>query len=122
MPFQARNLKSLFKTIMKGEVNFDEQYWCNVSSEAKDFVLLLLQVEPDNRLNASDALNHPWFSKVEGTNLASHNLGESKRLLGGFNARMKLKSAMYAVIAVQNMGFTDISEVVEEEVGATAEE
>merc|ERR1711983_590288 len=115
MPFQARNLKSLFKTIIKGDVHFDDQYWHHVSREAKALVLLLLQVEPDNRLTAKDALRHPWFSQLDACKLASNELQESKRMLGSFNARMKLKSAMFAVMAVTNLGFTDISQVVEDE-------
>lgn len=38
------------------------QYWCNVSDEAKEFVAILLTVDPNQRPSAELALLHPWIS------------------------------------------------------------
>ena len=38
----------------------DEQ-WRGVSGPAKDFVLQLLQLEPQKRLKVEQALQHPWL-------------------------------------------------------------
>jgi len=36
--------------------------WANVSWQAKDLIDKLLVVNPDRRLSATEALNHPWFT------------------------------------------------------------
>src|SRR5687768_3504020 len=38
------------------------QYWNQVSDEAKDLILKMLTVDPNARITAKEALNHPWVS------------------------------------------------------------
>ncbi|KYO01291.1 putative calcium/calmodulin-dependent protein kinase [Plasmodium gaboni] len=42
------------------KVTFHERYWFNISSEAKDFIQCLLQINPEKRLNVIEAIEHPW--------------------------------------------------------------
>ncbi|CZT62669.1 calcium/calmodulin-dependent protein kinase [Plasmodium falciparum NF54] len=42
------------------KVTFHERYWFNISSEAKDFIQSLLQINPEKRLNVIEAIEHPW--------------------------------------------------------------
>jgi len=41
----------------------DSPVWDNISSDAKDFVLKMLERNPAQRLSAYEALNHPWIRK-----------------------------------------------------------
>lgn len=45
------------------EVSFHERYWSNISAEAKHFIHLLLQLNPEKRLSALEAIGHPWISE-----------------------------------------------------------
>jgi calcium-dependent protein kinase len=53
--------------VLAGKFHIDEPEWQEVSSEAKDLVSKLLLYNPDDRISAVDALNHPWLSKFATT-------------------------------------------------------
>lgn len=46
----------------RGEVQFPPKYWDKISGEAKDLVIKMLNKDPRQRINAKEALNHPWFT------------------------------------------------------------
>ncbi|KAI1476662.1 hypothetical protein K445DRAFT_13004 [Daldinia sp. EC12] len=70
-PFRSENLQDLIDECSNGKVVFHERYWRDVSDDAKDFILHLLQPNPDNRWTSKQALKHPWLS---GENATDHNL------------------------------------------------
>ena len=41
----------------------NERFWKNISSEALDLVKKMLAENPEDRISAQDAYNHPWFFK-----------------------------------------------------------
>ena len=55
----------MFKKIKAGKYEFHEEYWSTVSSEAKDFISKLLQVDPAQRYTAVQALSHPWVNSFD---------------------------------------------------------
>jgi len=55
------NMGKLFEQIMCGEFDYPEEYWEDISDEAKDFIDNLLMVETDLRFTADQALEHPWL-------------------------------------------------------------
>jgi serine/threonine protein kinase len=59
-PFHDDNQKALFKKIKNAEYEFHEEYWSEVSDEAKDLIRHLLKINPVERYTAEEALNHPW--------------------------------------------------------------
>lgn len=61
-PFYHKCPTVLKAKIMRGEYDF-EHFPANVSQEAKDLIRRLLVVDPSHRLNASQALNHPWLKE-----------------------------------------------------------
>ncbi len=48
-PFRSENLQDLIEECSSGQVVFHERYWKDVSEDAKDFILHLLQPNPDKR-------------------------------------------------------------------------
>eukprot|EP01122_Echinamoeba_exundans_P012658 TRINITY_DN534_c0_g1_i1.p1 TRINITY_DN534_c0_g1~~TRINITY_DN534_c0_g1_i1.p1 ORF type:complete len:357 (+),score=63.91 TRINITY_DN534_c0_g1_i1:991-2061(+) len=52
----------LLNEIRTGKVSFPAQFWQHISLEAKDFIMSLLQVDPETRLSAAQALKHPWLT------------------------------------------------------------
>jgi len=60
-PFQHDDEKKSFRHITSANYRFHSSRWGSVSDEAKDLVTSLLQPNPECRLSAAEALNHPWF-------------------------------------------------------------
>jgi calcium/calmodulin-dependent protein kinase I len=48
-PFRSENLQDLIDECSNAQVIFHERYWKDVSQDAKDFILKLLQPRPDDR-------------------------------------------------------------------------
>lgn len=61
-PFRSENLQELIEECRNGRIVFHGRYWKDVSSEAKDFILALLQPDPENRLTSEEALQDVWLS------------------------------------------------------------
>jgi serine/threonine protein kinase len=97
LPFLAANLKGLFQKIVAGKVEFSDKYWGNVSRDAKVFIKQLLVVDPDKRLSAKEALQSKWIRHVEKRSIMMNDLSASQRELKLFNAKMKLRAAMFAI-------------------------
>ncbi|XDG07020.1 hypothetical protein ABKA04_006635 [Annulohypoxylon sp. FPYF3050] len=70
-PFRSENLQDLIDECSNGKVVFHERYWRDVSDDAKDFIMHLLQPDPDDRWTSQQALKHSWLS---GENATDHNL------------------------------------------------
>ncbi|KAK0734115.1 kinase-like domain-containing protein [Lasiosphaeria miniovina] len=70
-PFRSENLQDLIDECSVAQVVFHERYWKDVSADAKDFIMKLLQPRPEDRWTSGRALSHPWLS---GENATDHNL------------------------------------------------
>ena len=55
-------MKELVEQITRGEYEFHEKYWGDISTDAKDMVRGLLTVNPDKRLTATECLEMPWIT------------------------------------------------------------
>jgi serine/threonine protein kinase len=101
MPFVGRTQQELFHAIMEGKYSFPDEYWHNVSPAAKELISNLLQVDPDLRWTARQALQCTWIQQLSAVELAKHDLRKSARELKFFNARLKFKAAIIGVALVQ---------------------
>lgn len=61
LPFDGNDASSIIPKISSGTYSLESSVWREVTPECKDLVKRLLTVNPDQRLDAFDALNHPWF-------------------------------------------------------------
>ncbi|CAM9642609.1 unnamed protein product [Phaeothamnion confervicola] len=98
---QATQAK-LYQKIKKGKVVFHEQYWGQVSDDAKDLIRKMLTLAPPDRITAADALRHPWLAGDDAT-LQQYDLGGNLEQLKLFNARRKFKSAIQSVMMAQRL-------------------
>eukprot|EP00541_Cyclophora_tenuis_P000449 CAMPEP_0116565106 /NCGR_PEP_ID=MMETSP0397-20121206/13717_1 /TAXON_ID=216820 /ORGANISM="Cyclophora tenuis, Strain ECT3854" /LENGTH=527 /DNA_ID=CAMNT_0004091849 /DNA_START=301 /DNA_END=1884 /DNA_ORIENTATION=- len=96
LPFMGRSQKELFRKIVVGKYEMDEDCWSGVSEEARDLVSKMLVTDPDRRISAADSLRHRWLQQ-DNKRLSLINLAGTSQRLKTFNARMKLRSAMIAV-------------------------
>jgi calcium/calmodulin-dependent protein kinase I len=60
-PFNADTDVKLYRKIQLCDYEFHPDVWDSISSDAKKFVMGLLQPVPELRLKPLDALNHPWI-------------------------------------------------------------
>ncbi|CAI4053071.1 serine/threonine/tyrosine protein kinase RAD53 SKDI_16G1230 [Saccharomyces kudriavzevii IFO 1802] len=61
LPFSGSTQDQLYKQIGRGSYHEGPLKDFRISEEARDFIDLLLQVDPNNRLTAAKALDHPWI-------------------------------------------------------------
>ena len=61
-PFSEEKRDKLIHQIKSGKFVFHQQYWTEVSEEAKDFIVKLLVVNPEKRMTAAECFDHPWVS------------------------------------------------------------
>jgi len=64
-PFYEENNSKLLEKIKAGDIEFPSPEWDQVSDSAKDLILNLLKVNPNERYDASKIMEHPWV-KGEG--------------------------------------------------------
>lgn len=102
LPFVGRSQKELFRNIVMGKYEFEEDSWAHVSEEAKHLVKQLLVTDPSKRLSSREALNSSWM-RQRGSMLAMNKLQYTSTRLAGFNARQKLRASMLAVSSVRRM-------------------
>eukprot|EP00578_Thalassiosira_sp_NH16_P021397 CAMPEP_0181101490 /NCGR_PEP_ID=MMETSP1071-20121207/13782_1 /TAXON_ID=35127 /ORGANISM="Thalassiosira sp., Strain NH16" /LENGTH=548 /DNA_ID=CAMNT_0023184345 /DNA_START=50 /DNA_END=1696 /DNA_ORIENTATION=+ len=64
-PFRGKSRAEVIQNIKRGRYNFNAHGWYNISKEAKQFVASLLVHDPQKRLSAEEAVNHPWLKKTQ---------------------------------------------------------
>jgi serine/threonine protein kinase len=61
-PFYHESTGALYKMIKRGQYDFPKQYWGQITDSAKDLIRKFLTVNPRKRINATEALKHPWIA------------------------------------------------------------
>ena len=80
----------MFRAIRAGDYVFYDDYWSDISINAKKLVLSMLHVDPSARLTAKEALNTEWILTKD-EDLRRFSLDKSLAEIISFNARRKLK-------------------------------
>jgi serine/threonine protein kinase len=90
-------LEGLAGAIMLGEFEFHEDGWKNISPAAKDMITSMLQVRPERRVTAGEALSCKWM-EVEEESLTLKDLsGAQRKLRLEMPVTEKIKTAVRAV-------------------------
>ncbi|KAI0090048.1 kinase-like domain-containing protein [Irpex rosettiformis] len=98
-PFRSDDVKELIRETTAAKIEFHERYWKNISQEAKDFILALLDPDPSKRLTAEQALLHVWVT----THVPSSEYDLSG-LRDNFNPRARWKAAIAGARALHRFG------------------
>jgi len=114
-PFRSENLTDLVEECRNGRIIFHERYWRDVSPDAKDFILKLLQPDPHRRATSGEALKHVW---LEGETASDHDLlPEIRKLI----AKARLKRGIELVKLANRIESLKIQEDEEEGVPGEAD-
>ena len=99
-PFYGKNEKEIFSKILYGNFSFRHSIWNKISNEAKNLVLKLLEVNPEKRLSAKDALSDIWFEKNKNAiiNTKNNNFPIFLKNITEFCAEQKLQQATLAFL------------------------
>jgi len=70
-PFNAPTAPELFRLIhtVKGPNFNDDEVWLDVSEDAKDLIVSMLQRSPESRVSAREALDSAWFRRAPNTHM-----------------------------------------------------
>jgi serine/threonine protein kinase len=64
LPFDGKDREEIIANTVRGELTFkNPQVWHNLSEDARDLILGLLNKSPAKRITAREALRHPWITK-----------------------------------------------------------
>ncbi|KAK7203822.1 calcium/calmodulin-dependent protein kinase [Myxozyma melibiosi] len=108
LPFRSENVQEYILEVRENGVIFHDKYWSDISSDAKDFIRGMLQVDPLKRRTSRELLKHKW---IVGDTATTTDLLPNIR--EGFNARSKLLQAIEAVRLankIKALGFDDDDE------------
>jgi calcium-dependent protein kinase len=62
-PFYGETDEELKEANKAAAIDFPPEDWSNVPCDAQDLVRQMMEADPAKRLDARQALQHPWFAK-----------------------------------------------------------
>jgi serine/threonine protein kinase len=97
-------LEELAHDVLLGEFEFHEEYWSCISPAAKDLISSMLQVRPERRITAGEALSCKWM-EVDEESLSLMDLSRTQKKLRERvpPAERKVKAAVHAVRRTKEM-------------------
>lgn len=111
-PFRSENMADLLEECKSGRIIFHERYWKDVSKDAKEFIMTLLQPDPRKRATSQETLAHRW---LEGETASDHDLLPEIR---SYMAKAKLKRGIELVKLanrIESLKMQEESEAVDEQ-------
>ena len=64
-PINGETDDEIYLDVLKGEFEFPEEDWSEVSDEAKNLIKKMLTKDVNKRISALDSMQDPWFKKFE---------------------------------------------------------
>ena len=102
-PFIEQNQRELFRKIRKAQYKFHDEYWSQVSEEAKDLIRSLLTAKPSDRKTASAVIESDKWMNAGAEKLQEQDLAVNLQEFKKFNAKRKFKAAVKTVMPTQKL-------------------
>jgi calcium-dependent protein kinase len=100
-PFSGRDQREVLANVRRCQLRFHPRAWGGISEDAKELVSSLVKADPESRLNAGQALTHPWIRNRAPKALARLLPTDFVPKLRSFQSRTKFEKAVLQVIASQ---------------------
>ena len=65
LPFDADEVEVILEKTCLEDLFLEGRFWDNVSPEAKDLLMRLLEKDPTSRIGIKEALEHPWIKVIK---------------------------------------------------------
>uniref|UniRef100_A0A3B4Y6C8 calcium/calmodulin-dependent protein kinase n=1 Tax=Seriola lalandi dorsalis TaxID=1841481 RepID=A0A3B4Y6C8_SERLL len=104
-PFWDEDQHKLYQQIKAGAYDFPSPEWDTVTPEAKNLINQMLTINPAKRINAQEALKHPWVCQRSTVASMMHRQ-ETVECLKKFNARRKLKDSSLSFLPTLTSTFS----------------
>ncbi|CAB9502104.1 MAP kinase-activated protein kinase 2 (Fragment) [Seminavis robusta] len=92
-PFDAPECE-LAELITAGNYEFHEEYWDDIPASAKDLIMHLLQVDPDDRFTPFEALDSRWLRRKDKDLASSMHGNESTSSFGAWLERRNSRRSL----------------------------
>jgi len=99
MPFSGSSERQQVSAIRSGKYNMRKDRWSRVSAAGFDFVQKLLVVDPEVRLNAEQALEHPWVQKQHVSGRQEEMSSDIADALVGFARESQFRRSVMQLMA-----------------------
>lgn len=96
-PFYDESTAGLYRQIKKGQYDFPDPYWTDITDQAKDVVKGLLTVKPKKRWTPDDLLSSAWVGGEASTKKFDKRFADNMKLTVH---KKQLRKGVRAVIAV----------------------
>lgn len=99
-PFLGANGKEILKKVEEGKVNYEGEKWALISKEAISFLKQLLEIDPNKRISAKQALSNKWITcwQDQGKEFDGNILSDILNNIKSFRAIEKFQQASLAYI------------------------
>ena len=98
-PFYGQSDAAILEKVRAGNYSFERPEWRTVTDTAKDLIRHMLVVNPENRYDINQALEHPWIT--EHNQLPDEPLALNIDSLREFRNGLRLQKAVLLCIASQ---------------------
>lgn len=102
-PFIEQNQRELFRKIRRAQYQFHDEYWGQVSNEAKNTIRSLLTVKPSERKTSAQILKEDPWMQLGSEQLQQQNLSTTLSELKKMQAKRKFKAAVKTVMATHKL-------------------
>ena len=102
-PFNGVTDQVILAKVKNGKFSLELKIFETISADAIDLVKGMLTYDPEKRLSAKEALQHPWFKKEQQESQVDKDVhNDAMCQLHKFNATQKLQQATMTMM-VQNL-------------------
>ena len=113
-PFPGSNEQEIFSKISRGVIKFSDRKWRNISKEAKELLLKMLNKDISQRFSAAEAFAHPWVQNAVTKSLKTFEISPKIiKNLEQFRATTRLQQATLSFIATNMFSGQEIKELRE---------
>ncbi|ORC87843.1 putative protein kinase [Trypanosoma theileri] len=110
-PFTGRTSKEVTEAIREARYDLKSEKLIEASSALRDFIPKLLEIDPNRRYSAREALKHPWIKA--GLNMNNLDVEQQEQKKRGMRPRGIFRSAVIFVMAAHRLRYLHRCRVLE---------
>ena len=100
-PFGGNSDQEIMNRVRVGRLTYPSPEWDEISFEAKDLIEKMVCIDPNRRITAREALQHPWMTHASRIPINREVATRIFNNLKNFSAEQKLKKATLTFISSQ---------------------